>query len=417
MNPAWLAYRVAAPFVGAVAPAARWLASPAERQVWDERMGHVQAPGGVHAWVHGASMGEVTGVGPLIRALGEHQPGLRVHLTATTRTGRARLRLITESASLAPIDSPQSVERFFRGVQPSRLILLETELWPHWLLRARAERVPVAVVSARLSPRSVGSYARLGPEFRELIDGLEGVLCQSAEDLDRWRALGARPDRSAVAGNLKFDALPSPVRDRSAAREALGLDPERPLLVLGSLRPGEAAVLAAAWQEQSEPARIRWQVVAVPRHAGAARGLREEAARAGVRSSDENAPSGGAWRWEDRSGVLMDYYRAAEVAVVGGSLLPYGGHNPVEPAACGAAVVMGPHHRSQLPGVRALLENGGVWVAGPGATLGKALRTLFDDPDLRARQVEGGATTVGQLRGAARRSTDLLVSWGLWPVR
>jgi 3-deoxy-D-manno-octulosonic-acid transferase len=413
---AWWAYRAVAPCLGALAPAAQVFASPHERPLWSERMGRVSAPGGVHAWVHGASMGEANAVRPLVAELASLQPGGRFWLTATTRTGRARLAETGHLVSLAPIDAPQAVSRFLAGVRPERLFIVETELWPHWLLAARRQRIPVAIVSARLSARSVGRYARLGAGLHGLVAGLEGVLCQSETDRGRWLALGARPERTVVAGNLKNDALPTPAGSRPQARLALGLDPERPLLVLGSVRPGEPRLLARAWSGLDAGARARWQVVALARHARAAAELREEAARAGVTSRLEGAPHDGTWRWDDRSGVLNDYYRAADLAFVGGSLLPYGGHNPLEPAACGAAVLVGSHTASQAEGVRALTAAGAARVLTAEADIGAALADLLADDGERERMSAAGRAVVAELRGASRRAVTWLVTAGLWPV-
>ncbi|MBI5711046.1 MAG: 3-deoxy-D-manno-octulosonic acid transferase, partial [Candidatus Eisenbacteria bacterium] len=356
MSLPWTFYRLAAPLLGAVAPAAQVFVSAHERALWSERMGRTVLPGGCHAWVHAASLGEATAARALTRELEALQPGARLLLTATTRGGRERLGSLGHPVAIAPIDSPQATRRFFAGVRPARLILIETELWPHWLMRARAGRVPVAVVSARLSERSLARYRGLGGGLRALVAGLAAVLCQTPEDAQRWLALGSRPERTEVAGNLKDDALPEPAEDRAAARALLDLDRARPLLVLGSVRPGEVALLAAAWRGLPAGLRERWQVAALPRHPRAAAELRAEAARAGQRGVAAGPPVGGDWRWEDRLGVLPRYYAAADVAVVGGSLAPYGGHNPLEPAACGAAVIMGPHHQSQAAGVRALAE-------------------------------------------------------------
>lgn len=416
MNPAWAAYRMVTPMLGAVAPAARIFTSPLEREFWGERLGRVELPGGCHAWIHAASLGEALAVPPLLAELAASQSGARFFVTATTRTGRTRLQSLGTPVALAPIDAPQPVRRFFSGVQPERLLLVETELWPHWLLRARRERVPVAVVSARLSERSVGRYQRLGRPFRALIEGLDAVLCQSTADERRWLALGARPDRTSVVGNLKIDALPGPAPDRNERRRALGLDPARPLLVLGSVRPGEVRRLARAWHAQPIALRAHWQVVVVPRHARATPELREEAQRAGQAVVDAGPPRGGVWRWDDRAGVLLDYYAAAEVAFVGGSLAPYGGHNPLEPAAVGAAVLMGHHYASQADGVRALFERGGVWIVHGPAELAAALHGLLSDAALRSSRVAAALEAVRVQRGAARRAVDRLRSSGLWPV-
>lgn len=416
MSMLWRAYRMFAPVLGAVAPATGVFTSPQERVLWRERLGRVARPGGCDAWVHAASMGEAVAAGTLVRELHRVQPEARLQLTATTRTGRERLANWDERASLAPIDTPQAVQRFVRGIQPERIFLLETELWPHWLLRARADHVPVAVVSARLSERSARRYRRLGPEFHELVAGLAAVLCQSAEDQQRWLSIGAPVARTHVVGNLKSDGLPQPLPDRPSARAALGLEPTRPLLVLGNVRPGEARLLVSAWRAMPASLRSQWQVVAVPRHPRALAQIQAEALAAGLTSMTDAAASD-AWRWDDRMGVLTTWYQAAEVAFVGGSLAPYGGHNPLEPAACGAATIIGPWHASQRESVRALDAAGGLWKVADDKGLANAFQALLSRTDLREARSAAGIRVAASERGSAARAVERLREGGLWPVR
>src|SRR5262249_44786906 len=179
-------------------------------------------------------------------------------------------------------------------------------------------------------------------------------------------------------------------------------------------RPGEGRMPARPGLELAVPVRAPWQVVAVPRHPRASGELaaevraagqpvaRREGTGAGVHwSASEGAD---AWRWDDRSGVLNGYYAAADLAFVGGSLMPYGGRNPLEPAAAGAAVVIGPHHPSQSDAVRALEARHAIRIAAPGAELKAALTTLLGDPAERARQAEAGRAAAEEMRGAALRA-------------
>jgi 3-deoxy-D-manno-octulosonic-acid transferase len=419
---AWGLYRVAAPCAGALLPAARVLVPAAERARWDERLGRTTLAGGADAWIHAASMGEAVAAGALMRGLAAARPAgagaraARFLLSATTRAGRERLAGFGVPAVMAPLDTPQSAGRFFTGVAPRRVFVVETELWPQWLLRAREGRVPVAIVSARLSDRSVRGYRRLGTPLRELVAGLAGVLCQTAEDAERWRRLGAAAGVCIVTGNLKDDGLRVGTRDRAAGRRALGLDPERPLLVLGSVRPGEARALAEAWLRLPVALRERWQVAALPRHPQASDGLRAEAEAAGQPVASPGAAAPGAWCWDERLGVLNDYYAAAEIAFVGGSLGPYGGHNPLEPAACGAALLMGPDHGAQADAVRALEGAGGLRVVAAGEELSRALAEWLGDEGARTGAGEAALAVAADRQGAVQRTVDWLEEHGLWPV-
>jgi 3-deoxy-D-manno-octulosonic-acid transferase len=355
-------------------------------------------------------------------------PAARYHLTASTRSGRTRLAALGKPATLAPFDAPQVVRRFLDASQPRGALLVETELWPHWLLEMRARSLPVVVVSGRLSARSVARYQRLGAPFRELMQGLDGVVAQTERDAERWDAIGVRAERLAVAGNLKHDALPGAPESRSAARLGAGLDRDRPLLVLGSIRPGEARALAAAWRALPRELRQEWQVVAVPRHAHATRELMDEAgARRRAtgtrpqpsRAGGDSTMAGGdnEWIWDDRPGVLLRYYAAADVAFVGGSLVPRGGHNPLEPAACGAAVVMGTHHATQLQAVEALAARDAIVCVRGVREVSAAFAMLMSDPEQRARRARAAREAVAALTGAAKRTVVQLALWGAWPPR
>ena len=417
MNALWGAYRVLSPFLGSIAPAAGVFTSPAERVLWRERMGRLARPGGCDAWVHAASLGEAVAAAPLVRELLKLEPDARLQLTATTRGDRERLQQLGHPAALAPLDTPQAARRFFQGVGPQRLFLIETELWPQWLMRAQSERVPVAVVSARLSERSVRRYQGLGSGLRSLVESLAGVLCQSEEDQQRWLSIGARPERTTVVGNLKSDGLPTPAPDRGLERARLGLEPGRPLLVLGNVRPGEARPLVRAWRTLPVVLRERWQVVAVPRHPRALSQLQSEAAAAGHGPGLGASGAADAWRWDARLGVLSDWYRAAEVAFVGGSLAPYGGHNPLEPAACGAAVLMGPNDAAQREAVRALERAGGIWRVADAAALSNALEALLGHAELRASRAAAALRVATSERGSAARAVQRLRELSLWPTR
>ena len=416
MSLAWKAYRMVAPAIGAIAPHARVFVKSSERPLWGERMGENALPAGWDAWIHASSMGEATAAGPLTRELLARAGGARLTLTASTLTGRDRLAKLGFPVALAPLDSPQIVAQFFSRVRPARLIVIETEIWPHWLMASRSAGTPVAFVSARLSEKSVTGYRRLGADLRDLVAGAAAVLCQTEKDAERWRRVGSSKERTHVTGNLKFDALSAPVKDRSAARAALGLDPDRPALTLGSLRPGEARLLARAWRELPREARERWQVVAVPRHARAGAELRSEADHEGVKATAGGVPHAGEWRWDARPGVLDAYYGASEVAFVGGSLVPLGGHNPLEPAARAAAVLMGSDGSHQLGAVERLREHRGIVIV-DGARLPSELGRVLGDDQARADLGAGALRAVDSLRGAAARTVRALETHGLWPPR
>src|SRR6185295_12491896 len=189
----------------------------------------------------------------------------------------------------------------------------------------------------------------------------------------------------------------------------------RPLLVLASVRPGEPGIAARAWKSLPESLRDEWQVVALPRHPRAVDELRAAAARQGIVAVEDGSPRGGAWRWDARLGVLADYYAAADLAFVGGSLVPFGGHNPLEAAARGAGVVMGPHHTSQMEGVERLLAHRALRVVRDEDELGAAWQELLASAATRDAMSCGALAAVAELRGASSRAVARLVEWGTWP--
>jgi len=407
VNLLWGAYRLATAGAGVIAPAARFAFSAHERALWPERLGQAGGSGPVDAWIHAASLGEAVAATAFADALERRAPGARLHFTATTTSGRTRLQA-RGPTSLAPLDSPQAAGRFLARLKPRRLFLLETEIWPQWLLGARRAGIPAAAISARLSSRTLRRLAWLGRDLRQLVAGLEAVLCHGQEDRERWLALGARPERTVVTGNLKLDALPARAAYVGARRQALGLDRHRPVLVLGSLRPGEAGPLGVAWSTLKPGLRAEWQVVAVPRHPRTTEALRAEVAPLEEQGTRE-------WKWEERIGVLTDYYTVADVAFVGGSLVPVGGHNPLEPAACGVPVVMGPHIHAQRESVL-LLQRAGALECVEGAALSATLALLLSDPSERARRGDAARQAVDAMRGVADRAVEQLARWALWPA-
>jgi len=201
------------------------------------------------------------------------------------------------------------------------------------------------------------------------------------------------------------------------ARAALGLDPDRPLLVLGNLRPHEARGAAWAWRQIPDSTRARWQVVAVSRHPHAAAGLRREVASQGVALVRDGAPADGSWRWDERLGVLGGYYGAADLVVLGGTFLPsYRGHNPLEPASRGVPILLGPHYESQADAVAALVAAGAARECAAFDDLGGRLIGWLGDDVAREAAGRAGLAVVAARQGAAKRAVARLVEWALWPA-
>ena len=315
---------------------------------WSERLGGVsepQQPG--RLWLHAVSLGETRAAAPLIEALRAQRPGLRLLLTHGTATGREAGRaLLREGDAQAwlPYDTPGSVRRFLRHHRPAAGVVMETEVWPNLLQEARAAAVPLVLANARLSERSARKGQTLSALLHPALACFDAVLAQTDGDAARLRLAGAR--NVQVLGNLKFDMTPKP--DLLARGAAWRASAGRGVVQAAVTREGEEAPLLEAWRAVTEP---RPLLLLVPRHPQRFDEVAGLVARAGFslsrRSSWSDAPPPEALQADvwlgDSLGEMPAYYAAANVALLGGSFAPLGGQNLIESAACGCALVMGPH--------------------------------------------------------------------------
>ncbi|HSQ60454.1 MAG TPA: glycosyltransferase N-terminal domain-containing protein [Acidobacteriota bacterium] len=445
MSPALALYRaltgaaglVAAPLGAALAP---------EGSPWRERMGRVagahRAAGG--PWVHAASLGEALAARRWVEALlgAGHRPPLLV--TTRTRTGRERVTRELGAraiAAIAPLDFPRAIRTLLREACPSRLDLIETELWPNLLYEARRAGLPVVAVSATVSERTASRLRRLGLAGPGLFGALH-VLAQSERHAERFVSLGVPRERTRVIGDLKADA-PSSAAAGSGPAPAASPAPvpadARRLVLFASLRPGEEEVAAAVARTlRRRGAEEAWRFVVAPRHdeggRAAARALaaagfeirrRTAAAGPAVAGTEGAADSAIAWSREigavaggrvgllETRGELPSLFPAARVALVGGTFSRHGGHNVLEPASAGAPVVVGPNHGDVEAGVAALLRHGAVAIAADADAAARAVDAWLVDSG--AVRQAGALAAAREAEGAARRALEALASWGLVP--
>ena len=421
-----------------------------------ERLGRL--PDGVVAalrgrravWVHAVSVGEVTAAAPLLRAIKARHPTLCLFVTTVTATGRQTvIERVPEADATAyfPLDFSCVADRVLRLVEPRAFLCVETELWPNFLFALARRGVPAFLVNARLTERSARRYAWARRLFQPALAGVVGFGAQTAADAERLAAIGADPGRIVITGNLKFDqGTPDATIDGharedadtlSAARRAgLGLGPDERLWVAGSTHPGEETHLVRAYLRlrQRDP---RLVLLLAPRHLDrldkVEAMVREEGAEPVRRSSvtvDRCLPSASAGPAReaafvrharpgaaprvillDTLGELASLYAEAEVAFVGGTLAPVGGHNLLEPAARGTPVVFGPHTHKCEEIARTLLAAGaGVRVDSTEALVDQVGRLLADGA-LRARMGRQGIEMVARNRGAVERTLALLHPW------
>src|ERR1035438_9278744 len=305
-------------------------------------------------WVHAVSVGEVLAVSRLVKTLDAALPEYFVAVSTTTRTGQAlaRERFGSNRVFYCPLDLPWAVRAYLNALKPRLLVLAETEFWPNLLSGCFRRGTPVAVVNARISDRSWTRYRRLHWLWKPFLGPLSRVLAQSETDAERLKAIGCLPGRVSVAGNLKFDVRAA--GEAEATLQLKSLAPDLRLVVAGSTLEGEEAALLEAWPQLLE-ADQRLAMVMAPRHPerfNTMAALLDQSAFKWVKRSDWKSKTAGTLQplkpgeivLLDTIGELASIYSLASVAFVGGSLIPAGGHNPLEPAQFGVPIVMGPHY-------------------------------------------------------------------------
>ena len=365
-------------------------------------------------WLHAASAGEVGGLAPLIDKLWARDDGSVVLVTTTTAAGReaARRNPRVAWAQLAPLDAWPCVARFLAETKPARLVLSETELWPSTILLAARAGLRPTLINARMTARSLPRYRAVSFFLKPALAALERVLAQSELDAERFRAIGVPDGSILVTGNTKYDRLAAHPDGTAAAGalETLGWS-GAPLFVAGSTHPvEEEAVLDAFARAAAVVPALR--LVIAPRHVERAEELlsllRSRALPLARCSALDAAEPGARVLVLDAMGVLASFWPKAAAAFVGGTLVPVGGHNLLEPAAAGTPVLFGPHTR-HIEHPALLLENGGGGLrVADSAALSSALLDLLTDP-ARARGIGAKARELaGRLRGATERTLAAL---------
>ncbi|MGA7540932.1 MAG: lipid IV(A) 3-deoxy-D-manno-octulosonic acid transferase [Steroidobacteraceae bacterium] len=408
---------LAAPVIS-VMLAARGLRDRSYWQNFGERLGLGLPLSTAPIWVHAVSVGEVQAAAALVVALRQRYPETPVLLTTFTPTGAARARASFRDAAevrYLPFDLPGSVRRFLDRTRPRLAVIMETELWPNLYRECRRRRIPLVIASARLSRRSTDRYRRLGALFRETVAGGVVVAAQGEGDAERFRTLGAAVERTYVMGNLKFDlTLPPDILERGRKlREHYA--PGRPVWVAGSTHGGveEESVLEA--QRRISAVHPGALLVLAPRHAnrfGEVAGWLERQGIAALRRSASPPPPAATGPSSvlllDTLGELLDFYAAGDLAFVGGSLAPIGGHNLLEPAALGLPVLTGPNNSNGEDVARLLLDCGAAKIVRNGSDLAANVTLLLSDAALRVDMGQRGRAAVERNRGALEKLMRLI---------
>lgn len=393
----------------------RGMKEPGYRQHWRERLGFYRerVPGWHTIWVHAVSVGETRAAEPLIDALVEAYPDSRILLTHMTPTGRATGKALFAKhgerliQAYLPYDTVAMVNRFIRQFTPRICILMETEVWPN-LIAACGERIPVALVNARLSERSLRRGQRFGKLMTDAGRGIALVAAQTEADAARLRSFGA--PKVEVTGSIKFDVVvPEAALDTGAwLRARIGA---RPVLLCASTRDGEEALILDAFKRMAWPHGAPLLMI-VPRHPqrfdDVAALVRERGLSLQRRSGLSDQGVDADVLLGDSMGEMFAYYASCDVAFVGGSLLPLGGQNLIEPCALGKPVLVGPHtFNFALATEDAIADGGALRVPDAAALLSEAAR-LLGDPGARAAMGAHAAAYAQRHRGATARTVGLL---------
>ncbi len=381
----------------------------------ERRLAGLRAP----IWLHAVSVGEVLAAVPLVEELRARFPGRGWVVSTVTPAGRevAERNLKDGRTELVylPWDLTSIVRRAIRRIRPSLFLCLETELWPALFRELGRAGVPVAVVNGRISPATYGRYLLARPFMERSLSPVALFLAQSPQDARRLAAIGAAKDRLVVTGNLKWDLpaqQPSDELSPKRLRALLGLAEGDLLWAAGSTHPGEERLLLQVYIAlKSEVPRLK--LLLAPRHPERAAAVGQEIRAAGLspvlRSEmGRTAPNGQGVVVLDTLGELAAFYGAADVVFVGGSLVPHGGHNLVEPAALARPILAGPHLHNFQSVSDALRQASGMIVTRSAEELRQALRRLFRDP-LQAQALGRRARAVfEENQGAVRRTADLI---------
>ncbi|HEX8174689.1 MAG TPA: 3-deoxy-D-manno-octulosonic acid transferase [Pyrinomonadaceae bacterium] len=392
-----------------------------------ERLGRlplIPSEGAPIIWLHCVSVGETQAARPLARLLLEKFPRHKLVVSTVTRTGQRVAREVFRNEAAAviyfPFDWAWTVRRALTQVNPEIVLVMETELWPRFMLECRRRSIPVALVNGRLSEKSFGRYMLIRSFIKRVVNCLDMALMQSEADAGRIRALGLEDGRVEVSGNVKFDLLASTGEEAltESLRDRFGLDEARPLVIAASTHATEERIALEAFKLlRATPEGRDARLLLAPRHPErfeevaallASSGLkwsrRSEAARAEDKVSDVILL--------DSIGELRAAYPLARLVFVGGSIAQTGGHNVLEPAACGACIITGAHTKNFTAIINAFLERDALVQLPPlseeeaPAKLSRVLAELLSDEALRSGMITRAKEVLEENRGATRYTAD-----------
>lgn len=369
---------------------------------------------GQTVWVHAVSMGEVNAVVSLVQELKARAPHLRMVVSTVTETGKEtvtrRLKGLAHHIYF-PLDFPFVVRKVLRTIRPQLVLIVETELWPNFVNAAAGRGIPCVLVNGRLSTDSFEGYLGLRPFFARILGSFSLCLMQSDRDVERILTLGADPARVVRTGNLKFDQTPFSFSENPIE---LGIQPHEELFVAGSTHPVEEEAVLDCYRRLLDIAPGLVLVVA-PRHIERAEALEATARARGFAvfkrtalDREEVAPQGPRVILLDTRGELAVLYRQAVLVFVGGSLVPIGGHSPLEPASAGKAMVFGPHMDHFAEVANLLVSQGAAIQVQDGAEMAVVFARLLKDRAQLQRMGRVAGDIVRANQGTVAKNADLI---------
>ena len=368
-------------------------------------------------WVHGVSVGEVKAATRLVEEIEARVPGVEIVISATTDTGNrvARRQYPDHRVEFYPPDLSWIVDDALTAIRPDLVVLVESEFWPNFLYSAHAWGIPVAVVNGRMSARSARRFHALRRVTEPLLSTLVEICVQMPVYGERFRSMGLDPERIHVTGNMKFDNIPlrpDPVR-RSQFERMLGTKNPRPTLVAGSTHPGEERAMASIARSLKD-AGLPVRLILAPRHPGRADAVENDVRRfdLSVVRRSQLAPEGPPPEEDvillDTVGELEVVYGLADIAFTGGSLVPHGGHNVMEPASLGKPVVVGPYFHNFRGEVDMLRTDDAIAIASDKGQTERILRGWLEDPASGQAIGERARRVIAESKGATDRTLEIL---------
>lgn len=400
--------------------------APAYARRWGERFGLFPPPGfeSPVIWVHAVSVGESIAAAPLLKALMQRHPKARLVVTTTTPTGSAQVRKLFGDSVFhvyAPYDLPICLKHFLKRIKPTCLIVMETELWPNTIALCRKRGIPVILANGRLSQKSADGYRRIAWLMRPALQNLSAAAMQHNDDVLRMQSLGLPADKCHITGNIKFDLTISDERREQAAslKASINQDGERLIWIAASTHRGEDEIILSAFSIARE--RIpQLFLILVPRHperfadvtrSCEALGYAVERRSTKAEGKTDTVNPGTNILIGDTMGELLTLFGAADIAFVGGSLVPVGGHNLIEPAAWGLPIITGRHLFNFAEAARLLQGAEAMLLTEDEQSLAEQVIELSVNQDKRRQMGENAQAVARANRGALEKLLGVAESY------